>query len=362
MPAQRDSPPAAGAEAAIRVEGAWKIFGDRHREAFAHIQRANISKQEALETYNCVIGVADVSFEVQAGQIYCVMGLSGSGKSTLVRHINRLLEPTHGSIFVNGQDVMRLEPGALQEFRNRHIAMVFQNFALMPHRSVLDNIAMPLEIRGVSKNERLRIAEKNLALVELDGWGNKFAHELSGGMQQRIGLARALASDPDILLMDEPFSALDPLIRRQLQNQFMALAEKMNKTTVFITHDLDEAVRIGDRIAIMRDGRLIQEDTPENIVMRPADDYVADFVAGISRLKVVRAHAVMRPLDAYQSGHGAPPEDCPQFNQDDPLSVLIAAAVKQNKPLVIHDRAGKPAGVITDKDLLQTIIEGTEIS
>ena len=362
MLVQRDSPPAAGADAAIRVVNAWKIFGDRHREAFQHIQRASISKQEALETYNCVIGVADVSFEVRAGQIYCVMGLSGSGKSTLVRHINRLLEPTHGSIFVNGLDVMRLEPKALQAFRNHHIAMVFQNFALMPHRSVLDNIAMPLEIRGVSKNERLRIAEKNLALVELDGWGNKFAHELSGGMQQRIGLARALASDPDILLMDEPFSALDPLIRRQLQNQFMALAEQMNKTTVFITHDLDEAVRIGDRIAIMRDGRLIQEDTPENIVMHPADDYVADFVAGISRLKVVRAHAVMRPLEAFESRHGALADDCPRFDEGDPLSVLIAAAVKQDKPLIINDRAGKRAGVITKKDLLQTIIEGTEIS
>ena len=358
----RPRPRPVSGEAAIRVVNAWKIFGERHVEAFQHIQRANISKKAALETYNCVIGVADVSFEVQTGQIYCIMGLSGSGKSTLVRHINRLLEPTHGHIFVNGLDVTKLAPQALQEFRNHHVAMVFQNFALMPHRSVLDNIAMPLEIRGVNKNQRLRIAEENLALVELHGWGNKFAHELSGGMQQRIGLARALASDADILLMDEPFSALDPLIRRQLQNQFMALAEKMHKTTVFITHDLDEAVRIGDRIAIMRDGRLIQEDTPENIVMHPADDYVADFVAGISRLKVVRAHAVMRPLEAFESEHGALGDDCPQCGTDDSLSVLIAAAIRQDKPLVINDRAGRRAGVVTRKDLLQTIIEGTETS
>ena len=349
-------------EAAIEVCNAWKIFGTRSEEALAHIERADISKREVLETYNCVIGVADVSFAVSPGQIYCVMGLSGSGKSTLVRHINRLLEPTRGRIFVGGVDVMQMEPAALQDFRNRHIAMVFQNFALMPHRSVLDNIAMPLEIRGVNKNTRLQIAERNLALVELSGWGNKFAHELSGGMQQRIGLARALAADAGILLMDEPFSALDPLIRRQLQNQFMGLAANMRKTTVFITHDLDEAVRIGDRIAIMRDGRIIQEDTPENIVMHPADDYVADFVAGISRLKVVRAHAVMQPVAAFESAHGTLGDDCPTFAEDDPLSVLIAAAVRQNKPLIVHDKNARPVGVITKTDLLQTIIEGTETS
>lgn len=345
-------------DAAIRVANVWKIFGERHKEAFAHARRESLSKKEALEVYNCVIGVADVSFEVRPGQIYCVMGLSGSGKSTLVRHINRLLEPTHGNIVVGGRDVMQLDSTALQNFRNRHIAMVFQNFALMPHRSVLDNIAMPLEIRGVNKNERLRIAEKNLALVELHGWGDKFAHELSGGMQQRIGLARALASDPDILLMDEPFSALDPLIRRQLQIQFMSLAERMKKTTVFITHDLDEAVKIGDRIAIMRDGRLIQEDTPENIVMHPANDYVADFVAGISRLKVVRAHAVMRPIGAFESEHGRLGDDCPQCGDNDSLVELINASLECDKPLVILDQAGARAGVVTRKDLLQSIIEG----
>ena len=358
MPAPRAKPETD--EAAIRVANAWKIFGAREREAFARIRSGGISKQEALEKYNCVIGVADVSFEVLPGQIYCVMGLSGSGKSTLVRHINRLLEPTDGSIHVNGLDVMQLEPKALQEFRNRHIAMVFQNFALMPHRSVLDNIAMPLEIRGVSKNRRLQIAEQNLEMVDLSGWGNKFAHELSGGMQQRIGLARALASDPDILLMDEPFSALDPLIRRQLQNQFMALSERMHKTTVFITHDLDEAVRIGDRIAIMRDGRLIQEDTPENIVMRPADSYVADFVAGISRLKVVRAHAVMRGIAEFEREHGALGGDCPQCREDDALSALITAAIGQDKPLVVVDHSGARLGVVTTADLLQTVIEGAE--
>jgi len=265
------------ASTAIAVQDVWKIFGSNAVNALADIRNNGLGKTEVLEKYNCVVGVADVSFNVNAGEIFCVMGLSGSGKSTLVRHINRLLEPTSGSIEVHGSDVMAMAPAELRRYRNEHIAMVFQNFALMPHRSVLDNIAMPLEIRGVSKNERLDIAQRNLSMVELDGWGNKFAHELSGGMQQRVGLARALASDPEILLMDEPFSALDPLIRRQLQDEFMSLSSVMKKTTVFITHDLDEAVRIGDRIAIMRDGRIVQIGTPEDIVMHPKDDYVSGY-------------------------------------------------------------------------------------
>ena len=230
------------------------------------------------------------------------MGLSGSGKSTLVRHFNRLLEPTDGQILIEGTDVMSLGTQDLQKFRNQKIGMVFQNFALMPHRSVLDNVAMPLEIRKISKNERMRQAAAILDIVELGAWGSKYAHELSGGMQQRVGLARALAANPDVLLMDEPFSALDPLIRRQLQDEFIKLSKILKKTTVFITHDLDEAVRIGDRIAIMRDGRLVQTGTAEDIVMNPVDDYVADFVAGISRLKVVHAHAVMQPIESISEG------------------------------------------------------------
>ena len=225
-------------DSAIEIKNVWKIFGNNSEEALNAIQNNRISKQEALEKYNSVIGVSDVSFDVKKGEIFCVMGLSGSGKSTLVRHINRLLEPTSGQILINNEDVMKFDPKSLQDLRNKKIGMVFQNFALMPHRSVLDNIAMPLEIRGISKNDRLDVANKILDIVELQGWGNKFAHELSGGMQQRVGLARALAADPDVLLMDEPFSALDPLIRRQLQAEFIKLSKQMKKTTVFITHDL----------------------------------------------------------------------------------------------------------------------------
>ena len=344
----------------IKVDEVWKIFGNNASAALEEIRRTGIGKSEVLSRYNCVVGVADVSFDVNEGEIFCVMGLSGSGKSTLVRHINRLLEPTAGSIMVDGKDVMALGADELRRYRNEKIAMVFQNFALMPHRSVLDNIAMPLEIRGLNKNKRLEIAKHNLSLVELDGWGNKFAHELSGGMQQRVGLARALASDPAVLLMDEPFSALDPLIRRQLQDEFMKLASVMQKTTVFITHDLDEAVRIGNRIAIMRDGRLVQVGTPEQIVMEPADEYVADFVAGISRLKVVRAHAVMEAVSA--SSALDLPDDAPTFRGDDNLSDLITAAIDYEGPLRVVNENDETIGKIGRANLLKTVIEGTETS
>ena len=340
----------------IVISNIWKIFGDKAQLALDDIRKNNLSKQETLDRYNCVIGVADASFSVRRGEIFCVMGLSGSGKSTLVRHINRLLEPTAGKILVNGEDVMALDQMALRRYRNEHIAMVFQNFALMPHRSVLDNIAMPLEIRGINKNQRLETAQKMLSMVELDGWANKFAHELSGGMQQRVGLARALAADPEILLMDEPFSALDPLIRRQLQNEFMKLAAVMKKTTVFITHDLDEAVRIGDRIAIMRDGKVIQVGTAEDIIMQPADDYVAEFVAGISRLKIIKAHAVMRPVS------DALPVDAREFDEATDLSTLISAAVEGHSIMAVTDSSGKRTGMIEHTDLLRTVIEGGEMT
>ena len=343
---------------AIKIENVWKVFGNTSDEAIDAIQNKRISKNEALEKYNSVIGVSDVSFDVKQGEIFCVMGLSGSGKSTLVRHINRLLEPTSGKILINGQDVMSLDRESLQELRNKKIGMVFQNFALMPHRSVVDNIAMPLEIRGVSKNDRLDAANKILDIVELQGWGNKFAHELSGGMQQRVGLARALAADPDFLLMDEPFSALDPLIRRQLQSEFIKLSKQMRKTTVFITHDLDEAVRVGHRIAIMRDGKVIQIGTPEQIVVNPADEYVADFVKGISRLKVVQAKTIMQTVESYENLNGKLEENLQSVNEHELLSKLIEVSKSKDKPLVVKNNEQKNIGVITQSDLLKAVIEG----
>lgn len=345
----------------IEISNVWKIFGDQPMAALAAIRDRGLSKAEVLAEFNAVVGVADVSLSVNRGEIFCIMGLSGSGKSTLVRHFNRLLEPTAGKIEIEGTDVMALGSRALQNFRNSKIGMVFQNFALMPHRSVLDNVAMPLEIRKVAKNERMRQAAAILDIVELGAWGSKFAHELSGGMQQRVGLARALAANPDVLLMDEPFSALDPLIRRQLQDEFIRLSKILKKTTIFITHDLDEAVRIGDRIAIMRDGGIVQTGTAEDIVMNPADDYVADFVAGISRLKVVHAHAVMQPLDSHIALHGPIPAHINRVNGTETLSNLINLAIDSDEAIIVEEM-GQDIGVITRADLLRTVIEGTEVS
>ena len=340
----------------IEISNVWKIFGDKPKAALEAIRNRGLSKAQVLDEFNAVVGVADVSLSVNRGEIFCVMGLSGSGKSTLVRHFNRLLEPTDGRIEIEGTDVMSLGTKDLQRFRNQKIGMVFQNFALMPHRSVLDNVAMPLEIRQVAKNERMRQAAAILDIVELGAWGAKFAHELSGGMQQRVGLARALAANPDVLLMDEPFSALDPLIRRGLQDEFLELSKSMKKTTLFITHDLDEAIRMGTRIAIMKDGEIVQTGTPEEIVTKPADDYVADFVAGISKLKLIYAHTVMQPIEAYQAGGRVLPplEDCPTAGPEDNLDVLVTRAVDQDNPIIIV-ADDKPVGVVTKDTLLHGI-------
>ena len=257
-----------------------------------------------------------------------------------------------------------LWPSASESWRysaTTRSAWSFQNFALLPHRSVIDNVAMPLEIKKVSKYDRQIKAAEMLEIVELGAWGNKYAHELSGGMQQRVGLARALAADPDVLLMDEPFSALDPLIRRQLQDEFLKLSQTLKKTTIFITHDLDEAVRIGDRIAIMRDGRVVQIGTAEDIVMHPADDYVADFVAGISRLKVVRAHAVMQPLETVANVNAERMANAPRVNEGESLSTLIRLAIDADTPILVEE-GGVDVGVITRADLLRTVVEGTEMS
>ncbi|MFW8635656.1 quaternary amine ABC transporter ATP-binding protein [Cribrihabitans pelagius] len=339
---------------AIDARGVWKIFGARADEALRAIHAEGLSKPQVLERFNCVVGVADASFQIERGELFCVMGLSGSGKSTLVRHVNRLLEPTDGHIYINGGDVMGLNAEGLRDLRNRRVAMVFQNFGLMPHRTVRDNVAMPLEIRGTGKARRWEEADRVLELVELSGWEDKYAHELSGGMQQRVGLARAIASNPEILLMDEPFSALDPLIRKQLQDQFMELSRKLGKTTMFITHDLDEAIRIGHRIAIMKDGRIVQTGTPEEIILNPADGYVADFVAGISKLNMIFAHSVMKPVAEFEATHGALPADAKVARPDMDLSGLMDLAADGHGIVKVAD-AGSTVGVINRAGLIRAI-------
>ncbi len=345
-------------EDVIALEGVWKIFGNRAEEAMQAVQERGLTKPEVLEEFGCVVGIADCSFTVPRGEIFCVMGLSGSGKSTMVRHLNRLIEPTAGSISMLGKDVLSLNANELREMRARHIGMVFQHMALLPHRTVRDNVGFPLQVRGEPKSTRWEVSQRCLSMVNLDGYEDRFPRELSGGMQQRVGLARALASDPEVLLMDEPFSALDPLIRRQLQDQFMALSAELDKTTVFITHDLDEAIRIGDRIAIMKDGLIVQIGTPEEIVTKPADDYVRDFVEGISKLKLVFAHSIMVPMAKYKKSHGDDLSVSPRAHHGTDLDQLIDIATTTDQPIVIQDDDDIDVGVISKSTLLKGIQGG----
>ncbi|MGY4525288.1 quaternary amine ABC transporter ATP-binding protein [Pseudomonas sp. UBA4617] len=261
----------------IEVKNVFKIFGDRADEALQLI-RNNHGKDQVLAQTGCVVGVNDLSLSIGSGEIFVIMGLSGSGKSTLVRHFNRLIDPTSGQILVDGEDILQYDMDALREFRRRKISMVFQSFGLLPHRNVLDNVAYGLKVRGENKQLCAERAQQWIETVGLKGYEKKYPHQLSGGMRQRVGLARALAADTDIILMDEAFSALDPLIRAEMQDQLLELQKTLHKTIVFITHDLDEAVRIGNRIAILKDGRLIQVGTPHQILHDPADEYVDRFV------------------------------------------------------------------------------------
>ena len=342
-------------ETVVKVTDVWKIFGARAEEAMAAVKSKGIGKPEVLSEFQCVVGVQNANFEVARGEIFCIMGLSGSGKSTLVRHINRLIEPTAGKIEILGQDVSTLSEKELRRIRAQQIGMVFQHMALMPHRSVRDNVAYPLEIRKIPKSKRWAVSDHALGLVDLTGYEDRLPRELSGGMQQRVGIARALASDPEILLMDEPFSALDPLIRLQLQDQFKALVAQLKKTTLFITHDLDEAIRIGHRIAIMKDGVIVQSGTPEQIVMEPADDYVREFVQGISKLKLVKAHSIMEPMEK----HSGSLDGAPRADEASDLDQLIDLAVGTELPVVIT-QDGTDIGIVTKPRLLRGIQGGKD--
>lgn len=341
------------AEAVVKLRNVWKVFGADAAKAMQAIKEEGLTKPEVLKRFGCVVGVQDASFDVARGEIFCIMGLSGSGKSTLVRHVNRLIAPTSGQIEILGRDVSSLSDRELREVRAKQIGMVFQHMALMPHRSVRDNVAYPLEIRRVPKSRRWAISDHALGLVDLTGYEDRLPKELSGGMQQRVGIARALASDPEILLMDEPFSALDPLIRLQLQDQFKALVAQLQKTTLFITHDLDEAIRIGHRIAIMKDGVIVQIGTPEEIVMNPADDYVREFVKGISKLKLVKAHSIMQPIARFEGSL----DGAPRADEGSDLDQLIDLSVASELPVVITEN-GKDVGIVTKPQLLRGIQGG----
>jgi glycine betaine/proline transport system ATP-binding protein len=288
----------------LRVRGASKIFGRRSQEALRKISQG--ADPAELRKLGATAAVADVSFEVDDGEIFVVMGLSGSGKSTLIRMLNGILDPTDGSVEIDDVDITKMSGKELRELRQRKVSMVFQHFALFPHRTVLENAAYGLEVRNVPKQERLDKAKEFLTYVGLDGWEDRYPDQLSGGMQQRVGLARALAAETDILLMDEAFSALDPLIRREMQDLLLDLQGRLNKTIVFITHDLNEAMRLGDRIAMLRNGRVMQIGTAEEILTDPANDYVAQFVADVDRTRVLTARSVMEKPVSVVDANGGP--------------------------------------------------------
>ncbi|MFC4559102.1 glycine betaine/L-proline ABC transporter ATP-binding protein [Virgibacillus kekensis] len=284
----------------IKLEHVSKIFGPKPKSVISKI-KDGMEKDEILKETGHTVGVYDASLEVEQGEIFVIMGLSGSGKSTLIRCFNLLNKPTYGSIYIDGEDIVKFNGSQLKKVRQEKIAMVFQHFGLFDHRTIMANVEYGLEIRNVPKEERQKIAQKNIEIVGLKGYEDKYPQELSGGMQQRVGLARALANDPDILLMDEPFSALDPLIRREMQLELLDIQERLQKTIIFITHDVNEAFKLGDRVAVMKDGKVNQIGTPEEIIEKPANDYISDFIKDIDRSKVFQAEHVMIKPNALVS-------------------------------------------------------------
>ena len=326
----------------IDVRNLWKVFGNNPRLVFQD-KYASASRAEIQEELGQVVALRDVSFKVQKGQTFVIMGLSGSGKSTLVRCLIRLIESTQGEVLFDGENVLTFSSDKLIEFRRQKIAMVFQHYGLLPHRRVLDNVAYGLEIRGVDKDERHQQALEAIETVGLKGWEGYLPSEMSGGMQQRIGLARALAANSEVLLMDEPFSGLDPLIRREMQDELISLQTSIQKTIVFITHDLNEALKIGDRIAIMRDGEIVQEGSPEEIVTLPADDYVTSFVQDVSRSKVIQARAIMQEPDAVVNDWQGPRAALHAMRSGDTDVLFVLGRDNVLKGVLTEDQAGKLA-------------------
>jgi len=342
-------------EPALSVRNLWKIFGNK-ADGIIGTPDADLSRKELQAKTGCVMAVKDVSFDVAPGEVFVVMGLSGSGKSTLVRCLTRLIEPTAGSIMLDGVDVSAANESKLRELRRSHVSMVFQDFGLLPHRQVIDNVAYGLEIRGVGKKERRTKAAEIVELVGLEGYENSYPDQLSGGMQQRVGLARALAGDPSMLLFDEPFSALDPLIRRDMQNEVIRLQADLHKTLVFITHDLQEALKLGDRILIMRDGEVVQIGTPDEVVGAPADDYVRDFTSEVPRARVLTLKWVMRDPLPDDSSEG------PVMTSDTIIRQAARAALASEHPVRVVDD-GVLVGIVDDEAILRVVVaeEDTDV-
>lgn len=334
-------------EPMISVRNLWKVFGNNPDKIIGSPE-ATLSRTELRAKTGNTIAVRDISFDVAPKEVFVVMGLSGSGKSTLVRCMTRLIEPTAGELGFQGEDILKVDEKRLRELRKTKFSMVFQHFGLLPHRKVIDNIAYSLEINGVGKDERHKRANEVIELVGLQGYGHAYPEQLSGGMQQRVGLARALAVDPTVMFLDEPFSALDPLIRRDMQAEVIRLHHELGKTMVFITHDLAEAVKVGDRIAIMRDGALIQTGTPQELVANPIDDYVADFVRDVPKSHVLTLGYIARPA---KSGEDTTGPELPASTVIRDASKLI---IEDGRPVRVTDN-GKALGVVSSTDILKLI-------
>jgi glycine betaine/proline transport system ATP-binding protein len=340
--------------AVIEVENLWKIFGGDPENA-RRLSQEGRSKAEVKDETGSVIAVNDASFEVEEQEIFVVMGLSGSGKSTLLRCVNRLIEPTFGQVRVHGDDVIQYDDDELRQLRRTKMSMVFQNFGLFPHRSVLGNVEYGLEVSGADKDERREKAMRTLDLVGLEGYEDSNPSELSGGMQQRVGLARALVNDPEILLMDEAFSALDPLIREEMQNELLDLQDMWDPaaTILFITHDLDEALKMGDRIAIMKDGMIAQVGTPTEILTNPADDYVQSFVQNVDRTKVIPVRTVMRaPEDGEAERLG---DETPSVSPHTSIAEVLPRVLESDAPVAVRDSGGTLKGVVSQDDVMSEI-------
>ena len=333
----------------IKIDSLYKIFGNKPEEALEHVKQG-VGKDELLEKYNHVLGLSDINIDIEDKSIQVIMGLSGSGKSTLIRHINRLIEPTAGNVLVDGSDVLQYDEATLREFRRTRTAMVFQRFALMPHMTILKNVSLGLELQGKKEDEIKNSAMKWIEKVGLNGYEDRYPQHLSGGMQQRVGLARALTNDTDILLMDEAFSALDPLIRKDMQDILLNLQAELHKTVVFITHDLDEALKIGDRIAILKDGIMDQEGMPVDILLNPKTEYVSNFVEDVNRSRVLKAKHIMEKANGSDLSKGMP------VDENDFIETFIDRVVAEKPELiVVQDSNKNNIGSLTSKRLSEVL-------
>ncbi len=334
----------------IEINNVYKIFGNNPKSIIPMV-KDGASKEDILEKTGHTVGLDNVSLKIEEGETFVCMGLSGSGKSTLIRHLNRLIDPTEGEILVEGTNVLSLNQEKLIEFRRHKMSMVFQRFGLFPHKTVLQNVGYGLEMQGIKDDERVKVSMEKIESVGLSGFEHQYPSQLSGGMQQRVGLARALATNTDIMLMDEAFSALDPLIRSDMQKQLIDLQAELKKTIVFITHDLDESLRLGDHIGILNAGKLVQVGTPEEIVMNPADEYVKAFVKDVNRAKVLKAKIIMIPANEFKQNES----EKIKVSEDDFLEEFLPNVVGKNVIVEVVDTKGNVKGYITDKELQKSL-------